>query len=209
MNSPFVYCTMAALLTFSGCALDDTPGAASPDGDGASVGPAGSALDAIPASSGGGSDVADTLALSPRTQFGVLRSSEVAGSFNGKVYFWDHCTSSGNRVEYIFLEDAASTCGSGTQLGFAALTTNTSGQHLIEVCSFVGTTTMIIDPANATGGSTGILQFWSDPEGGGCKLSGPKGYPMRKFQATTDIPFATRQSSCWDVPFEKQPGGGC
>jgi hypothetical protein len=188
MNRQFVYCIMAALLTCSACALDETSG---------------------PADSESASDVADTLALSPRAQFGFLRSSESAGSFGGKTYFWDHCTDNSNRAERIFLEDLASTCGSGNQLGFVALTTNAIGQHVIEVCSFVGTTKMIIDPANASGGSSGNLQIWTDVEGGGCTISDPKGYPMRKFQATTTIPFATHQSSCWDVPFDQQPGGGC
>jgi hypothetical protein len=113
------------------------------------------------------------------------------------VLWWDLCETAGQEV--IFLETVSSNCGSGSSAGnvwsFSALT-NSSGSHVVEVCQYhSATTSEVIDQADSSGNSTGILHTYSDSAGGGCKVARIT-YPVRKFRSNWG-----GESSYWALPY--------
>jgi hypothetical protein len=134
----------------------------------------------------------------------ILHQESVAGSVHGLTLAWDQCSNFVNDTEYIFLESLDDFCGDGTPgvtlYGFVSLhPVPNSSQQALEVCDYVGPSfTMIIDPANPDGSSSGDLLPYVDPIGGGCNKPAPKGYPMRKFMASWG---GGLQNSDWDTPF--------
>jgi len=113
--------------------------------------------------------------------------------------WWDLCETAGQRV--IFLEKYPTNCGEGGSAGnvwgSSALITNSSSNHVVKVCQpyHSGAFSEVIDQANSSGGSTGILHTYSDSLGGGCTVVTIT-YPVRKFQASWG-----GESSFWALPY--------
>ncbi|GAA1813625.1 hypothetical protein GCM10009682_38450 [Luedemannella flava] len=134
---------------------------------------------------------------------GTVIQQNVATGLPGSP-IWRNCRDAANRVEYIFLEELSSVCGSGgtSQVyGWAGLQTNSATSHTLYVCvnrqwHFANQ----INPATATGGASGTVLSYNVTYPNPCRIE-DKGYPIRKFKgAFTDAWGNVSYSPFWVAP---------
>jgi hypothetical protein len=93
---------------------------------------------------------------------------------------WAYCRPTGN--PHVIFRRTGSGCTDGfDSVGFVALTWQPGGYRLQVCATRTDTIAMRVDPADASGGSTGnIITYFDDPYGP-C-YNRDIGYPVRKFQ---------------------------
>ncbi|MBO0822742.1 MAG: hypothetical protein J2P27_02655 [Actinobacteria bacterium] len=120
----------------------------------------------------------------------VLMSSTPSGMAN---YNWDICEDQNSLTVRIFLEDNKQCGGIDGVLGWTAITSYSSTDHLVEVCNYVSSFGNFSVRVDSNGN---VIEY---PAGTSC-YKATKGYPIRKFRLVLRDPFGSPLGSPWAKP---------